>query len=128
MIHSEESKPQMTTEQINELFASLKKSIKHQDEKPLSFKEASAYLGFAPSYLYKLTSRKVIPHYKPSGKMLFFSKADLDDWVFGRYGDKSNCELRIENGDQKDVKGEMKDVKSEAGNVRSERREKSSKQ
>lgn len=64
----------------------LENLLKKKDDKPLSFNEACAYLGFKPSYLYKLTSRKVIPHYKPSGKMLFFSKADLDDWIFGRYG------------------------------------------
>lgn len=56
--------------------------LKKKDDRPLNFKEACAYLGFAPSYLYKLTYRKVIPHYKPTGKVLFFSKNELDSWIF----------------------------------------------
>ncbi|HSH67953.1 MAG TPA: helix-turn-helix domain-containing protein [Bacteroidia bacterium] len=70
------------------------------DDKPLNFKEACAYLGFAPSYLYKLTYRKIIPHYKPSGKMLFFSKADLDEWIFKNRDQKS--ENRNHNEDEED--------------------------
>jgi len=53
-----------------------------QTNKPLTFKEACAYLGYAPSYLYKLTYRNVIPHYKPTGKMIFFSKNEIDEWIF----------------------------------------------
>ena len=62
--------------------------LKKKDDKPLNFKEACAYLGFAPSYLYKLTYRKVIPHYKPSGKMLFFSKNELDEWIFDKRNER----------------------------------------
>lgn len=58
--------------------------LKKKDDRPLNFKEACAYLGFAPSYLYKLTYRKVIPHYKPTGKVLFFSKNELDEWIFAK--------------------------------------------
>lgn len=62
--------------------STLEDLLKKKDDKPLTFKEACAYLGYAPSYLYKLTYRKVIPHYKPSGKMIFFSKNELDGWIF----------------------------------------------
>ena len=34
----------------------------------LTTAEASAYLGLSESYLYKLTSSKRIPHYKPNGE------------------------------------------------------------
>lgn len=60
----------------------LAELIKKKDDKPLTFKEACVYLGYAPSYLYKLTYRNVIPHYKPTGKMIFFSKSELDEWIF----------------------------------------------
>lgn len=63
---------------------SLENLLKKKDDRPLNFKEACAYLGFAPSYLYKLTYRKVIPHYKPTGKVLFFSKNELDEWIFAK--------------------------------------------
>lgn len=73
--------------QLEEIKSLIKKSDNlalRQAGKPLNFKEACAYLGFAPSYLYKLTYRNVIPHYKPMGKVLFFSKHELDEWVFAR--------------------------------------------
>jgi len=64
----------------------IKLLLKKQDDKPLNFKEACTYLGYAPSYLYKLTSSGKIPHYKPTGKILFFSKVELDEWIYGKYG------------------------------------------
>lgn len=33
------------------------------------------------SQLYKLTKTGKVPHYKPSGKLLFFSKRELDGWL-----------------------------------------------
>lgn len=47
----------------------------------LSFDEASKFLNLPKSYLYKLTSGNLIPHYKPQGKMLFFERADLEAWL-----------------------------------------------
>lgn len=58
-----------------------------KDDKPLTFKEACTYLGYAPSYLYKLTYQNIVPHYKPTGKIIFFSKNELDGWIF-----KSRCQ------------------------------------
>ena len=50
-------------------------------ENVLSFDEASKFLNLSKSYLYKLTSGNLIPHYKPQGKMLFFERADLEAWL-----------------------------------------------
>lgn len=47
----------------------------------LTFDEAAKFLGFSKSYLYKLTSTCQIPHYKPKGKMLYFEKSELVDWL-----------------------------------------------
>lgn len=47
----------------------------------LSFDEASMFLHLSKSYLYKLTSGNLIPHYKPQGKMLYFEKAELETWL-----------------------------------------------
>ena len=47
----------------------------------LSFDEASKFLNLSKSYLYKLTSGNLIPHYRPQGKMLHFEKADLEAWL-----------------------------------------------
>lgn len=47
----------------------------------LSFDEASTFLNLFKSYLYKLTSGNLIPHYKPQGKMLYFEKSELEAWL-----------------------------------------------
>jgi len=47
----------------------------------LSFEEASVFLNLSKSYLYKLTSGGLIPHYKPQGKMLYFEKEQLEKWL-----------------------------------------------
>lgn len=47
----------------------------------LSFKEALVMLDLSASTLYKLTHKRAIPYYKPSGKMIYFKKADLIDWM-----------------------------------------------
>lgn len=45
-----------------------------------NFDEAAAYLSMSKSTLYKLTSKKEIPHYKPN-RFVFFEKAELDKWI-----------------------------------------------
>ncbi len=47
----------------------------------LTFEEATAYTGLSKSWLYKLTSTKQIPHYKPFGKLCYFDRAELDAWI-----------------------------------------------
>lgn len=47
----------------------------------LNFKEACLYTGLSNSQLYKLAKNGNIPHYKPSGKLLFFSRRELDGWL-----------------------------------------------
>lgn len=47
----------------------------------LTFSEAARYTGFSRSYLYKLTHLQKIPCSKPAGKMLFFDRAELENWL-----------------------------------------------
>lgn len=47
----------------------------------MTIEEASWYTGMSKSYLYKLTSKNMIPFYKPLGKMVYFEKSELDNWL-----------------------------------------------
>ena len=47
----------------------------------LTFEEAAMFIGFSKSYLYKLTCKKQIPHYKPAGKMCYFNRLELEAWL-----------------------------------------------
>lgn len=47
----------------------------------LTFDEAVSFTGMSKSYMYKLTSAHKIPHYKPSGKMVYFNRNELQTWL-----------------------------------------------
>ncbi|MDC1217483.1 helix-turn-helix domain-containing protein [Flavobacteriaceae bacterium] len=47
----------------------------------LTVDEVISYTGFSQKQIYKLTSTRAIPHYKPSGRKLFFKKDELDEWI-----------------------------------------------
>ena len=47
----------------------------------LTSDEAARYMGISKSYLYKLTMLKKVPHYKPSGKMCYFNRQELEQWL-----------------------------------------------
>lgn len=73
----------------------IKKLLTEQAERPLNLFEAAEYLSISKSYLYKLTSRKQIPYYKPNGKLIYFSKAELDKWIL-RNRHRTTDELETE--------------------------------
>jgi excisionase family DNA binding protein len=51
-------------------------------QKPvLNFEQTVTYTGLKASYLYKLTSTGEIPYYKPNGKLIYFSREELDQWL-----------------------------------------------
>lgn len=47
----------------------------------LTSDEAAKYMGVSKSYLYKLTMRQQIPHFKPMGKMCYFNRLELEKWL-----------------------------------------------
>ena len=64
-----------------EKLSTIENLLKKQTEKPLSFIEAAKYLDISKSYLYQLSCKNRIPHYKPQGKRIYFTKSDLDKWL-----------------------------------------------
>ena len=66
-----------TKKSIEERIEELENLI-YLSKNVLSFEEASRFLNLSKSYLYKLTSAGVIPHYKPQGKMIYFEKTASD--------------------------------------------------
>lgn len=47
----------------------------------LTMDEVALYTGLSKGYLYRLTSAHKIPHSKPGGKLIYFSKDKIDDWL-----------------------------------------------
>lgn len=46
----------------------------------LDLNEAALFTGFSVGHIYRLTSKKQIPHFKKSRK-LYFKKNELEDWM-----------------------------------------------
>jgi excisionase family DNA binding protein len=47
----------------------------------LDMNETANYLKISKSHLYKLTSKKQIPHSCPNGKRIYFNREELDKWL-----------------------------------------------
>lgn len=47
----------------------------------LTSDEAAKYMGVSKSYLYKLTMKQQIPHFKPMGKMCYLNRQELEQWL-----------------------------------------------
>lgn len=71
----------MTQDDINKLAAAISANMAICQKEILTIDEAVIYTGLQKSYLYKLTSRRAIPHYKPTGRTCFFRRAELEEWM-----------------------------------------------
>lgn len=47
----------------------------------LTIEDAALLTGLSRSHIYKLTSTKQIPYYKPNGKQIYFDRAELEAWM-----------------------------------------------
>lgn len=47
----------------------------------LTLDEAALLTGLTRTYLYRLTSQKQIPFYKPNGRKVYFNRAELETWM-----------------------------------------------
>lgn len=67
--------------EIKELADIITANIISTQKEVLTSEEAAKYMGVSKSYLYKLTMRQQIPHYKPMGKMVYFNRLELEEWL-----------------------------------------------
>ena len=67
-------------EVINERLKSIEETL-YTTKDILNIKEVCQYLDISQSLLYKLTCSGEIPHFKPRGKMIFFEKKELIEWI-----------------------------------------------
>lgn len=61
----------------------------------LTIDDTAEYTGLSRSYLYKLTAKGEIPFSKPRGKLIYFSKEKLDQWLLSNQR-KSTQEIKKE--------------------------------
>ena len=71
----------MTQDELDKLALTISQNLMLTQKEILTVEEAAIYTGLKKSQLYKLTSTKAIPHYKPSGKNCFFKRTELEEWL-----------------------------------------------
>ena len=59
----------------------------------LNLEELALYTGYSKSHIYKLTHKKQIPFYKPSGKNLFFKLDEVKEYLLSN---RVNSQQEIE--------------------------------
>lgn len=47
----------------------------------LNIHDVKKITGLSKSHLYKLSMKNGIPHYKPSGKLLYFDRKEIEQWM-----------------------------------------------
>lgn len=71
----------MSKEEIKAIADLVTANIMGCTKEVLTSSEASRYTGISMSHLYKLTMRQEIPHYKPNGKLVYFNRQELEQWL-----------------------------------------------
>lgn len=71
----------MSKEQLQEVADMVTANTLFCSKEVLTSDEAAKYMGISKSYLYKLTMRHEIPFYRPTGKMCYFNRTELEAWL-----------------------------------------------
>jgi excisionase family DNA binding protein len=70
-----------TTQNVLDKLTVIESLLLATQPKPLTLKEAAAFIDLSQSYLYRLTSQGRVPCYKPEGKRVYFDRAELVNWL-----------------------------------------------
>jgi excisionase family DNA binding protein len=70
----------MTNDLIEKRLEHIEKLLLGQKD-VLTFEECCLYTGISRTYMYKLTCTNRVPHFKPHGKTIYFSKEEIDRWL-----------------------------------------------
>lgn len=91
----------MTNEEITAIAEKVAARTAICTKEILTLDEAAIYMGISKSYLYKLTNKKEIPYSRPSGKMCYFKRTELEAWLLSNpiaslqeIADKANAYCR----------------------------------
>lgn len=71
----------MTKEEMTAIADRVSANILFCTKEVLTSEETARYMGISRSYLYKLTMRQEIPHFKPMGKIVYFNRTEVEQWL-----------------------------------------------
>lgn len=59
----------------------LKKLIIAGSKEVLSIEECATFTSLSVAHIYRLTSQRAIPFYKPMGGKIYFKKSEIENWL-----------------------------------------------
>lgn len=72
-----EKEYQELTAQIDD----LKKLVIASSKEVLSIDECATFTSLSVNHIYRLTSTRAIPFYKPMGGKIYFKKSEIENWL-----------------------------------------------
>jgi len=70
-----------TTEELLERMKRLEDYLRMEVKTVLTTEEVCLYTGLSKKTIHNLTHYKRIPYYKPTGKLIYFDKAEIEQWM-----------------------------------------------
>lgn len=67
--------------ELTERLARLESLLLTGTKEVLTLDECSMFTGYSKNHLYRLTSQRVIPFYKPMGGTIYFKKQEIEEWL-----------------------------------------------
>lgn len=68
-------------EKLFEKISSLENKLLISTKEVLTLDEVAIYTGLSKSHIYKLCSTNDIPFYKPQGKVNYFNRVEIENWL-----------------------------------------------
>ena len=66
---------------IDERLARIESLVLMGAKEVLTLDECAMYTGYSRNYIYRLTSQRAIPCYKPGGGKICFRKSEIERWM-----------------------------------------------
>lgn len=68
-------------QELNEKLDGLRSLILATTKEVLTITECAFFTGISVSHLYRLTSQRDIPFYKPMGGKIYFKRTEIENWL-----------------------------------------------
>lgn len=68
-------------EQLQEVANIIASKVALNTKEVLTFDEACTYTGLSKSAMYKHTMNATVPCYRPTGKLVYFNRKELTNWL-----------------------------------------------
>jgi excisionase family DNA binding protein len=67
--------------EITERLKRIERYTLLQAKNVLTIDDVALLANMSKSYLYQLTCKNQIPYYRPSGKLIYFDKSEVESWL-----------------------------------------------